>query len=221
MTRPHEDLQRHAPADHRPGGPPVTFAPATWSAIAVAHLRADRVNAGLSAYETLIEKARTSAAKVGTAVVLRSTNNRRVIAIAAIGGHDPFRHLQSAWDDHHLNSERHAVAESRVLAIYRVAASAGDIAFDPASSHAYAFEHVAHEPERVRALLASISPAEGFRGVLLFGSDDAKSSAIVYRFEHARQLDDFRTSAAAQQILGPIADTGDAMYAVHVIRTFG
>ena len=42
MTRPHEDLERHTPTDHRPGGVPVTFAPGTWCAIDIAHVKADR-----------------------------------------------------------------------------------------------------------------------------------------------------------------------------------
>src|ERR1700681_818925 len=107
MPRPHEDLERHTPTDHRPGGPPIGFAQGAWVAIDVAHVKADRVGAGISAYETLIEKARKSSMKARSAVVLRSVNNRRVIALVEIEGHEAFRHLKSAWDDHHLKAERH------------------------------------------------------------------------------------------------------------------
>jgi hypothetical protein len=221
MPRPHEDLERHTPTDHRPGGPPIGFAQGAWVAIDVAHVKADRVGAGISAYETLIEKARKSSMKARSAVVLRSVNNRRVIALVEIEGHEAFRHLKSAWDDHHLKAERHAVAESSSLALYRVAASDGDTSFDPASKDAYAFEHVTRAPERVRALSIAIAAAQGFRGVLVFGSDDASASAIVYRFEHSAELDAFRESAAAVQVLGPVGASGETVWAVRPVKTFG
>jgi hypothetical protein len=221
MTRPHEDLERHTPTDHRPGGVPITFAPGTWCAIDVAHVKADRVNAGISAYETLIEKARTSAVKAHGAAILRSVNNRRVIALIGINGHDAFRHLKTAWDDHHLSAERHAVAESSTLALYQVAASGGQATIDPASKDSYAFEHVARDPNHVRALIAATGAVQGFRGLLVFGTDDATASAVVYRFEHAAQLDAFRQSAAAQQILGMVGDMGETASPVHPVKTFG
>jgi hypothetical protein len=221
MTRPHEDLERHAPTDHRPGGVPVTFAPGTWCAIDVAHVKADRVNAGISAYETLIEKARTSAVKAHGAAILRSVNNRRVIALIGINGHDAFRHLKTTWDDHHLSAERHAVAESSARARYQVAASGGQATIDPASHDSYAFEHVARDPNQLRVLTAAIGAAQGFRGLLVFGTDDARASVVVYRFEHAGQLDAFRQSAPAQQILGPVGDMGETASPVHPVKTFG
>jgi hypothetical protein len=221
MPRPHEDLERHTPTDHRPGGVPIGFAEGVWVAIEVAHVKANRVGAGISTYETLIEKARKSSTKARSAVVLRSVTNRRVIALVEIEGHEAFRHLKSAWDDHHLNAERHAVAESRSLALYRVAVSDGDTSFDPASKDAYAFEHVARGPERVRPLSILIAAAQGFRGVLVFGSDDASASAIVYRFEHSAEFDAFRESAAAVQVLGPIGASGDTLWAVRPVKTFG
>jgi len=221
MTRPHEDLERHTLTDHHAGGPPVGFAPGAWCAIDVAHVKAARVGAGISTYETLIEKGRTSSAKVRAAAVLRSVNNRRVIALLEIAGHDAFRHLTSAWDDHHLHAERHTVADSRILGLYRVAAVAGDGSFDPGSHDAYAFEHVGCTPERARGLIAAIAAAPGFRGVVVFGADDATTSAVVYRFEHAGQVDAFRGSAAAQQAVGAVGDGGESMSAVHPVRTFG
>jgi hypothetical protein len=221
MMRPHEDLERHTPTDHRPGGVPVTFAPGTWCAIDVVHVKADRVDAGISAYETLIEKARTSTVKAHGAAILRSVNNRRVIALVGINGHDAFRHLKTAWDDHHLSAERHTVAESSALALYQVAASGGHAAIDPTSHDSYAFEHVARDPAHVRALIAAIGTAEGFRGLLVFGTDDTSASVVVYRFEHALQVDAFRQSAAAQQILGPVGDMGESASPVHPVKTFG
>jgi len=126
MPRPHEDLERHTVTDQRPGGPIVTLRPDTWWAIEVAHVAAERAGAGVATYETLIEKARASAPKAREAAVLRSHNDRRVIAMLHVDGHEAYRHLASAWDDHHLLAERHAVAESRSLALYRLAATAGE-----------------------------------------------------------------------------------------------
>ena len=179
------------------------------------------MDAGISAYETMVEKARTSAVKAHGGAILRSVNNRRVIALIAINGHDAFRHLKSAWDDHHLNAERHAVAESSTLTLYRLTASGGDATIDPASTDSYAFEHVARDPDHVRALIAAIAAAQGFRGVLVFGTDDAKASAIVYRFAHASEVDAFRQSAVAQQALGRVGDSGETVFAVHPVKTFG
>jgi hypothetical protein len=218
MTRPHEDLERHTIADHRPGGVPIHFEPNAWCAIDIAHVKAERVDAGISAYETLIEKARdTSETRARVAVVLRSTNNRRVISLLEIEGHDAFRHLQSAWDDHHLAYQRHDVAESSTLALYRLAATAGDASIDPETKDTYSFEHVTRSAERVHAIANTIAAAEGFRGALIFGFDDDSASVIIFRFAHAHQFDTFRASAAAQQGLGPVGAGG----VVHPVRTFG
>jgi hypothetical protein len=205
MTRPHEDLERHTPADHRPGGVPITFAPGAWCAIDIAHLKADRVDAGIAAYETLIEKARTSSVHVRVAVVLRSANDRRVISLIEIGGHDAFHHLQTAWDDHHLLAERHAVAESSTLGLYRLAGTVGVGTIDPTAHDVWAFAHLNRGSQH--ALAGSIESAEGFRGAIVFGSDDASASVIVYRFTHA-------SSAAAQLV-------GETAMPVHPVRTFG
>lgn len=221
MTRPHEDLERHRPADHRPGGVPITFAAGSWCAIDVVHMKAERVGAGIAAYETLIEKARTAPLGVRVAAVLRSVNDRRVIALVETQGHDAFRHLKSAWDGHHLVAERHDVAESVTLALYRLAASSGDASIDPEAQDAYAFEHVARGSQFTGALATAGPKAHGFRGVLVFESDGGGNSAIVYRFAHAADLDTFRASAEAQRILGPLRADGETMSAVHPVRTFG
>jgi hypothetical protein len=220
MPRPHEDLERHTPVDHRTGGPPIALAPGTWCAIEVAHLAADRIDAGVAAYETLIERARTSAAKAHAAVVFRAANGRRVIALVSLDGHERFRHLAAAWDDHHLEAEHRAVAESASLLLYRMVESAGDAQLDPASTDAYAFERVAREPARVRGLVATLAPVRGFRGVSIFGREDDAASAIVYRFEHAADVTEFRASAAAIDILGEVGASGETLDAVHPVKTF-
>lgn len=207
MPRPHEDRERHTAADHRAGGPTIVLAPVSWWAIAVAHVAAARADAGTAAYETLIEKARSSAAKVQEAIVLRSHDRRRVIALLHLGGHEAFRHLSAAWDDHHLFAERRAVAESRSLALYRLEATEGEFAIDPASTDAYAFERVLSDREQTRAVAAPIAAAPGFRGASTFSADDDRASIIVYRFAHARDIEAFRA-------------TRDTFYPVQIVRTF-
>jgi hypothetical protein len=214
MTRPHEDRERHTPADHRTGGVPIRFEPGAWCAIDIAHVKAERVDAGIAAYETLIEKARTSSVHARVATVLRSVDDRRVITLIEIEGHEAFAHLESAWDDHHLFAERHAVAESSLLALYRLAEIVGDLSIDPETKDAYLFEHRPQGSEHARAAVAAVAGLEGFRGALVFGSDDAKASVLVYRLTRIE-------SPAAQRILGPVRADTDAASAVHPVRTFG
>lgn len=197
MTRPHEDLERHTPVDHRPGGVPITFATGAWCAIDVVHMKAERVDAGISAYETLIEKARAASLGVRVAAVLRSVNDRRVIALVDLEGHEAFRHLQSSWDAHHLVAERRDVAESSRLALYRVAKSVGDAAIDPQSKDVYAFDHVARGTQLTSALA---------KGALVFESDGGDDSMIIYRFAHTADLE---------------ASRGETTIPVHPVRTFG
>jgi hypothetical protein len=207
MTRPHEDLERHTLVDHRSGGVPITFAPGAWCAIDVVHTKAERIDASLSAYETLIEKARTQPLGVRVAAVLRSVNDRRVIALVDLEGHEAFRHLKSAWDDHHLAHEKRDVAESTALGLYRLAATSGDTSIDPLSKDTYAVEQIARGSHPATALARAAAQAKGFRGVLVFESDGDDRLVIVYRFAHPADLAALRAD-------------GDAIAAVHPVRTF-
>jgi hypothetical protein len=56
---------------------PVGFAVDSWLAIGIAHVKAERTDACVAAYETLIEKARTSNVHAGPAAVFASDNGRR------------------------------------------------------------------------------------------------------------------------------------------------
>jgi hypothetical protein len=221
MTRPHEDLERHTPADHRAGGAPVEFSAGAWCAIDSVSVKASRVDAGISTCETLIEKARKSTAAVRQAAILRSVNKRRVIAFLEINGHEGFGHLRSAWDHHHLAAQRHDVAESSALELYRLAAMSGTATIDPSTHDVYAYEHAIFASDRAPALIGVLKVAQGFRGALIFGSEAGTTSAIVYRFEHMSMLDAFRQGAPARQVLGPVGGAGDSIVAVHAVRTFG
>jgi hypothetical protein len=189
VPRPHEDRERHTLVDHRPGGPPVAFSLGTWCAVGVADVRAERAEAEMSAYETLVERARSGNAHAGAAAVLRSANGRRVAALVQLDGHDAFRHLAAAWDDHHLFAEHRAVAESISLMLYRVRATAGVAAIDTDSHDVFAFEHVSGELAPASRRYAAAVPATGFLGASLLESDDPTGALILYRFEHAAEID--------------------------------
>jgi hypothetical protein len=217
-SRPHEDRERHTSVDHRPGGLPITYAPGTWCAIDVVHVKAERADAAISTYETLIEKAQTSAAKAQVAAVLCSANHRRVIALVGLEGHSAFAHLTSAWDAHHLYAEHRAVAESVALALYQVKEIVGEIPIDPGSHDIYAFERTAADPVQVATLIEPLTATANFLGALVFGGDTG-GAAILYRFQHAADIDEFRAGAAARKVLGT-GSTGDAEFAVHPVKTF-
>jgi hypothetical protein len=176
MTRPHEDIERHTMTDHRSGGPVVALAAPAWWAIAVVDVREDRADAGVASYETLVEKARSGTPKVREAAILLSHNQRRVIAMLHLEGHEAFRHLVAAWDYHHLHAERRDVAESLNLGLYRLTTVTGEAAIDPTSHDGYAFEH--------SSIDVAISVPPGVRGTSIFDADDGRVRAIIYRAEH-------------------------------------
>ncbi len=188
MTRPHEDRERHTAVDHKSDGPGIQFAPNAWCAIDVVHAKSGRLDAVVASYETLIEKARASSAKAAASVLLRSLDNHRVIVLITLSGHGAFTHLQSAWDDHHLHTERHQVAESTALALYHVVATLGNVTFDPKAQNVFAIEHVGVDSQKARALAQTTAGTVGFRGALVFGNDDDNTSVLVYQFEHASEF---------------------------------
>jgi hypothetical protein len=142
MSRPHEDRENHTRVDHRAGGAPVGFAPDSWVAIGVANVKADRNDACVAAYETLVEKARTSNVHANPAVIFASKNERRVVTMVGVQGHEGFRHLSAAWDDHHRNAQHRVISESVSFALYKVVAHAGNADVDPTASDAYEYERV-------------------------------------------------------------------------------
>jgi len=115
--------------------------------------------------------------------------------LVEVGGHDAFKHLQSAWDNHHILAEHRAVAESSKLALYQVIAVTGDCALDPQSKDAYAVEPFPTAPQQVEKLLAGLPTAPGFRGSVLIGTDDGTKSFAIYRFEHSAQIEGLRPAA--------------------------
>jgi hypothetical protein len=212
MSRPHEDRERHTLVDHRGGGPPIVFPIGTWCAIETAHVAADRSDAAIAAYETLIAEARSGAVRAAETAILRSDTHRRVIALVALAGHDAFRRLQSAWDDHKRVQDHRDKDEARTLALYRVAANAGDLHVDSASDDCYALERVDRGATRIA--LPPFSAAFGFTGVTIFATDDERASVLLYRFAHAADFTAFRKSFQAREMLGSADGVPDALVRV-------
>jgi hypothetical protein len=219
LSRPHEDRERHTLVDHRPGGSPAAFTVGSWLAIGIARVKAERDDACVAAYETLIEKASTSNVHAGPAVVFASDNGRRVVAMVGVRGHDAFRHLTAAWDDHHRNEQHRVIAESVSFALYEVAAGIGEPDIDPASHDVYVYERLERGVPRASELFSSLDAGTGFRGATVFQGDDATATVILSRFAHLAAYDAFRTGRAAVNALGSRGEPGDASFAVHPRKT--
>lgn len=219
MSRPHEDRERHTLVDHRPGGSSAAFTVGSWLAVGVARVKAERNDACIAAYETLVEKAGTSNVHAGPAVVFSSDNGRRVVAMVGVRGHDGFRHLAAAWDDHHRSEQHRAIAESLSFALYEVAAGIGAADIDPASHDVYVYERLERPVPRASELFSSLGAETGFRGATVFNGDGATVTVILSRFAHLAAYDAFRTGRAAVNALGSAGESGDASFAVHARKT--
>jgi len=220
VSRPHEDRERHTLVDHRPGGLPITFPSGSWLVIGVGRVKAERSDACVAAYETLVEKAQTSNVHAGSAVVLTSHNKRRVVTIVGVRGHDGFRHLAAAWDDHHRFEQHRAVAESVSLGLYEVAASIGDTLVDPGSHDAFVYEQFERPVPKIADLFASSNALPEFRGAMVLSGDDGRTTVVISRFVNVESYEAFRTSRAAANALGSEDQTGTTSFPVHPARTF-
>jgi hypothetical protein len=220
LSRPHEDRERHTLVDHRPGGAPATFTVGSWLAIGIARVKAERNDACVAAYETLVEKAQTSNVHAGPAAVFASGNGRRMVVMVGVRGHEGFRHLAAAWDDHHRNAQHRVIAESVSFALYEVAAGIAAADIDPGSHDAYVFERVERAVPRVSELFSSLDAAPDFRGATIFHDDGGSATVILSRFAHIADHTVFRTSRDAVNVLGSTDDSGDTSYAVRPRTTF-
>jgi hypothetical protein len=221
MSRPHEDRERHTAVDHRPSGDAIAFSRDQWCAIDVLHVPEARVDAAVSAYETLIEEAQRSAASAGPAVIFRSADRTRVVVIVQLGGHAAFRHLRSAWDAHRLYNEHRAKAHASELGLYRVFEALEDTRIDPASTDHYSFERCGKTGLRVEAVFEALGNEIGFRGALAFTRDDDRDIVLMMHFEHEREYGAFRSSAAAVAAFGAAQLVDEPTTHVHAVKTFG
>jgi hypothetical protein len=124
----------HTLADQRPGGAPLalTAGPDAWIAFVELHAARERVEAAVSAIETMIESfARKH--PVGGAVVLQRHDAPRVVVLIRIGGHEVYRHLAAAWDAFKLDLEGRKAAERLTLALWRVVRADEKFVLDPAA----------------------------------------------------------------------------------------
>jgi hypothetical protein len=220
MSRPHEDRERHTLVDHRPGGEPVMFAHGSWLVLGVAHVKAERSDACVSAYETLLEKAATSKTHAHPAAILLSKNQRRVVTLAGVAGHDGFKAIAAAWDDHHREAQHRAIAESASLGLFTVSASIADAALDPASHDAFDYEQFLHPIPAAAALFSEATAPDSFRGALLLSGDDGHTTVIVSRFSRAEAYAEFRADRRTTTALGPPGAGGTVSFPVHAVRTF-
>jgi hypothetical protein len=137
-----------------------------------------------------------------------------------VGGHDGFRRLAAAWDDHHRNAQHRVISESVSFGLYEVAADIGAAEIDPASHDAYAFERLERPVQRVSELFSSLDALADFRGVTIFEADGATATVILSRFAHRAAYDSFRNSRAAVNAIGSPGDSGETSFAAHPRKTF-
>jgi hypothetical protein len=220
MSRPHEDRERHTLVDHRPGGAPVTFAHGSWLVLGIAHVKAERSDACVSAYETLLEKAAKAKTHVRPAAILVSANARRVVTLAGVAGHDGFKAIAAAWDDHHREAQHRAIAESASLGLFAVSASIGAAAIDAASHDAFAYAQFARPVPGAAGVFAPATVPDAFRGAMILSGDDGRTTVIVSRFAHADAYAEFRAGNAATTALGSPDGNDTVSFPFHAVRTF-
>lgn len=130
----------HTNVDHREAGPDVELtASNAWVAVAEFDTKSDRQRAVVSSLETRIELFRRER-HVASSFVMSSRDGHRVVALLWISGHDDFRSLQSAWDQHELPLARRDKAESSRLLLCRCTATSGDPTFAVNGSDILTFE---------------------------------------------------------------------------------
>jgi hypothetical protein len=219
LARPHEDREKHTLVDHRAGGSPVAFAPGSWVAIGVAHVKADRNDACVAAYETLVEKARTSNVHANPAVIFASQNERRVVTMVGVQGHDGFRHLSAVWDDHHRNDQHRVISESVSFALYKVVAHTGNADVDPAAHDAYVYERAERAVPNVAELFSSLNTSLDFRGAMVLYDDSASATVVVSRFTHIADYDTFRAGPEPTKLLGAPGEPGTTSFQIRPRKT--
>jgi hypothetical protein len=220
MSRPHEDLQHHQAVNHVAGGVPVAYAPGAWCAIAIGHVNAERSQAAVSSYETLVEKAQRPPVNARGAAVFRSADGRRVVAIIRVDGHEQFRHLQTLWSEHHRVPDHPPADRRPTLELYQLIASAGKFVIDTTASGAHAIERIADGQDRTRLIIDPITAANGFRSLGIFATDQRTDCVIIYHFAHDAELGAARASAAVSDIFGDPGEDGNTMFYVRPLKTF-
>ncbi|HTW85454.1 MAG TPA: hypothetical protein VMD91_15400 [Candidatus Sulfotelmatobacter sp.] len=170
-------VRPHTTVDHRPGGLDVDIeASSAWIAVGVFDAKAGREPAVLSSVETMIEQFARER-PVPSAFVMASRDGHRVVAFLWLAGHDAFRALQSAWDQHHLHLAREDKAESMRLALCHCTATSGDPLFEIGTTEVVTFE----EHTGANAVLPS-GDDDTVLGRALLVDDVAQHSFVLSRF---------------------------------------
>ena len=188
--------------------------------LGVARVKAERSDACVAAYESLVEKAQTSNVHAGPAAIFTSHNGRRVVTMVGVRGHDGFRHLAAAWDDHHRFEQHRAIAESVSLGLYEVVGSIATADVDPVSHDAFVYEQFDRPVPNVTELFASIDAAAEFHGATILHGDDGRATVILSRFAHLAGYEAFRTSRGAANALGATDESATTSFQVAPARTF-
>ncbi len=128
----------HTLADQRPGGAPLalTAGPDAWVAFVEVHAPRERVDAAVSAIETMIESF-AHKHPIGGAAVLQGHDAPRVVAFIRIGGHDVYRRLTAAWDEFKLDLEGRKASEHLTMSLWRIVRADEDFVLDPAANESY------------------------------------------------------------------------------------
>jgi hypothetical protein len=188
--------------------------------LGVARVKAERSDACVAAYESLVEKTRTSNVHAGPAVVFSSHDRRRVLTLVGVRGHDGFRQLAAAWDDHHRFEQHRAIAESVSLGLFEVAASVAAADVDSASHDVFVYEQVERPVADVAGLFASAGASPDILGATILHGDDDRTAVILARFAHLDAYEAFRAGRGAANVLGPADGFGSTSFQVKPTRTF-
>ncbi|MGB8267358.1 MAG: hypothetical protein WCE44_13585 [Candidatus Velthaea sp.] len=169
----------HTNVDHRQRGPDVEIlAGKTWIAIAEFTARPDRQEAVISAVETRIELFRQKH-HVAPSFLIASRDGHRVIAFLGVSGHDEFRELQSAWDQHEQHLARTDKAEASKLVLCHCTATSGDPTFSVGSTDVLTFD--AFESEIKPAADALADTNDEILGTALLRDDTSTHSFFLTR----------------------------------------
>jgi hypothetical protein len=172
-ARPHTDV------DHRSAGPDVDIAEAKgWVAVAEFGVKPDRQQAEISALETRVELFRRER-HIGASFVIASRDKHRVGAFLWLGGHDAFRSLESAWDQHALHLARTDKAESSKLFLCTCKSTTGNPTFEVEGSDVVTFDALA--PAATEAAVAEAARETTVLGTALLGDDTSEHFFLLTR----------------------------------------
>ncbi len=205
--------------------PVMTFEvdPARWFCLDDAHVRADRVDAWLTALRT---EYREVADGVEWGVALESFHRRRVLTVSVVTGHAAFHKMQNAWDAHKTYIEHHAIPENRTLDILHVVHASGTARIDVEPAFAYAVVSVHAPPAEMppftksaKALLAGLSTAADLQGGALLASDDDGHEVLFTRWAGREAAQAFAKDARTHVVLPATRGLGDEAEAYEAVST--